>query len=102
LLLEEAQRVMKILGEDPPLNPLIEPLRITLDNTSNLEEELNGSKTISLEETIDQGSPGTMSPHVGSPVTNAAQQGTIGALGEASILTILTDLITIYDDEEGS
>jgi hypothetical protein len=29
LLLEEAERAMKILGEDPPLNPLIGPLRIT-------------------------------------------------------------------------
>ena len=28
LLLEEANRDMKRLGEDPPLNPLIGPLRI--------------------------------------------------------------------------
>ena len=35
LLLEEAQRAIQRAEQDPPLNPLIEPLRITLINTSD-------------------------------------------------------------------
>jgi hypothetical protein len=46
LLLEEAERDIQRLGEDPPLNPLIVPLRITPTDASNHEEELYGSKII--------------------------------------------------------
>jgi hypothetical protein len=42
LLLEEVKRAMQRLGEDPRLNPLIGPLRITLTDVSNREEEPNG------------------------------------------------------------
>jgi hypothetical protein len=38
LLLEEVERVIQIFGEDPPLNPLIGPLRITSTDTSHPEE----------------------------------------------------------------
>jgi hypothetical protein len=37
LLLEEANRAMQILGEDPLLNPLIGTLRITPDDTNGHE-----------------------------------------------------------------
>jgi hypothetical protein len=53
---------MKRLWEDPPLNPLIEPLRITLTDRGNHEEGINGSETISPGETIDQENPSPMSP----------------------------------------
>jgi hypothetical protein len=51
LLLEEAQRVIQRLENDPHLNPLIEPLRVILVNTIHLGEYLNGSETTPLEET---------------------------------------------------
>lgn len=38
LLLEEAERAMQRLGEEPPLNPLIGPLTITSVDTSNHEK----------------------------------------------------------------
>jgi hypothetical protein len=57
MLLEEYQRDIQILGEDPPLNHFIGPLMITLTDTSNHEEELNGSETIPLEEIVDQEIP---------------------------------------------
>jgi hypothetical protein len=62
LLLEEVERAMQILGEDPPLNPLIGTLRITPTNTRNREEDLNGSEKIPPEETVDQENPNPMSP----------------------------------------
>jgi hypothetical protein len=62
LLLEEVERDIQGFGEHPPLNPLIEPLRITSIDTSHIKEELNGSQTILLEETVDQQNPNPMSP----------------------------------------
>ena len=53
LLLEEVERAIQILGEDPPLNPLVQPLRITPDDTNDHDVELNGSKIFPLEKTVD-------------------------------------------------
>jgi hypothetical protein len=63
---------MQRLGEDPPLNPLIGPLRITPTDT-NEEEELNNSKTIPPEESVDQENTSPMSPQAGSSVTTTTQ-----------------------------
>jgi hypothetical protein len=57
LLLEEAQRAIQRAEEDPPLNPLFEPLRITPIDTSNHREYINGSETTPPEETLDQENP---------------------------------------------
>jgi hypothetical protein len=73
---EEAQRAMQILGEDPPLNSLIEPMRITPTDTSNREEELNGSETIPPKGTTDQENPKLMSPQAIFLVTTAPQRRT--------------------------
>jgi hypothetical protein len=43
LLLEEAQRSIQREKKDPPLNPLIESMRITQININNQEVEPNGS-----------------------------------------------------------
>ena len=51
LLLEEAQRVIQRLENEPRINPLIEPLRVIPVDTINLREEINGSETTPLEET---------------------------------------------------
>jgi hypothetical protein len=74
LLLEEAERAIQILGEDPPLNPFIGSLRITLNDTSHLEEELNGSQTIPPEEIADQENINPMSPQAGSSMTTTTQR----------------------------
>jgi hypothetical protein len=42
LLLEEVERAIQIFEEDPPLNPLMGPLRITSTDTIHPEEEING------------------------------------------------------------
>jgi hypothetical protein len=102
LLLEEAQRDIQRLEENPPLNPLIEPLRITPADTSNHGEEINGSETIPPEETIDQENPIPMSPQAGSSVTTTAQQRITRASSGMGVPNVLIDLITIYDDEESS
>jgi hypothetical protein len=73
LLLEEAQRAIQRSEENPPLNPLIEPLRITPVDTSNHKEELNGSKTTPPEETADQENPSYVFPQEGSLVTTTDQ-----------------------------
>jgi hypothetical protein len=62
LLLEEDERVMQRLGEDPPLNPLVGPLRITLNDTNDYEAKLNGSKIVPLEENVDQENTILVSP----------------------------------------
>jgi hypothetical protein len=99
LLLEESQRYMKRLEEYPPLNPFIEPLRITPSDTRNHGEELNGSETIPPEETTDQENPIPMSPQTRSSVTTTAQRRTTRESSGTGMPTILIDLITIYDDE---
>jgi len=43
MLLEEAQRAIQRKEQDPPLNPLIQPMRITPININNQEVEPNGS-----------------------------------------------------------
>jgi hypothetical protein len=102
MLLEEVERAIQRFGEDHPLNPLIEPFRITPDDTSHPREELNGSQTIPLEETADQQNPNPMSPQAGSSVTTTAQWGIERASSGTGVPTILIDLITIYDNEESS
>jgi hypothetical protein len=92
---------MQILGEDPPLNPLIGPLRITPTDTND-EVELNNSKTIPPEESVDQENTSPMSPQEGSSVTTTTQRRSTRASSGMGMPTILIDLITIYDDEEGS
>jgi hypothetical protein len=102
LLLEEAQRDIQRLEENPPLNPLIEPPRITPVDTSNCEEELNGPETIPPEETVDQENISPMSPQAGSPVTTTSQRRITRASSGTVVPNVLIDLITIYDDEESS
>jgi hypothetical protein len=58
LLLEEAQRVIQRLENDPQL---LEPIRVTPTDTINLREELNGSESTPLEETAHPENPGIMS-----------------------------------------
>jgi hypothetical protein len=63
---------MQKLWEDPPLNPLIGTLRITLDDT-NEEEEVNDSKTIAPGDVVDEERTYPMPPQVGSPVATTTQ-----------------------------
>jgi hypothetical protein len=81
---------------------LIEPLRITLTDTRNHREELNGSETIPPEETIDQENPSPMSPQAGSSVTTTTQRRIKRESSGMGVPTVLIDLITIYNDEESS
>jgi hypothetical protein len=98
LLLEEAQRAIQRLEQDPPLNPLIEPLRITPINTSDQEVEPNGSSAAPPTEIFDR----EETVQVRSPITTAVQQRPAGVSSGTGVPTILVDLITIYDDDEGS
>jgi hypothetical protein len=100
LLLKEAQRYIQRLEEDTPLNPLIEPLRITPTDRRNHREELNGSETIPPEKTVDQEKPSLMSPQAGSLVNTIAQRRITRASSGTGVPTVLIDLITICDDEE--
>ena len=59
LLLEEAQRVIYQLENDPQL---LEPMRITLSNPINIKEELNGLESTPLGETYDPKNPRVPSP----------------------------------------
>jgi hypothetical protein len=101
LLLEEVERAIQILGEDPPLNPLIGSFRITPANTSIHEKELNGSQKFPPEEIVDQENPILMSPHEVSSMTSTTQQRSERVSSGMGIPIVLIDLITIYDDEEG-
>jgi hypothetical protein len=98
LLLEEAQRAIQRAEQDPPLNPLIEPLRITPINTNDQEVEPNGSSVTPPTEIVDQ----EETVQVRSPITTAVQQRPAGVSSGTGVPTILVDLITIYDDDEGS
>jgi hypothetical protein len=102
LLLEEAQRAIQRAEENPPLNPLIEPLRITPTDTSNHREEINGSETTPPEETVDQENPSSVFPQEGSSVTTTTQRRITRASSGMGVPNVLIDLITIYDDEESS
>lgn len=98
LLLEEAQRAIQRAEQDPPLNPLIEPLRITPINTRDQEVEPNGSSVTPPTEIVDQDE----TVQVRSPITAVVQQRLAAVSRGTRVPTVLVDLITIYDDDEGS
>jgi hypothetical protein len=102
LLLEESQRVIERLQDDPMLDPLIEPLRVTLTDTTNFKGEKIGSETILLEGTTDPENPRVLSPQARSLVIIPSQQEIQRTSGEIGVSNTLFDLITIYDDEESS
>jgi hypothetical protein len=102
LLLEEAQRVIQRLENDPQLNPLIEPIRVTLTDTINLREEINGSESTPLEETAHPENPGIMSQQARLFIVATTQLGETRTSSGTDVPDVLIDLITIYDDEESS
>jgi len=64
LLLEDAQRVIERMQEDAMLDPLIEPLRVTLVEKTNFKEEKIILETILLEGTINLENPRVSTPQV--------------------------------------
>jgi len=100
LLLEEAQRVIQRLENDPQLNPLIEPIRFTLTDTINLGEELNGSESTPPKETSHRENIGIMSQQARLSVVATTQLGKARTSSGTDVPDVLIDLITIYDDEE--
>jgi hypothetical protein len=98
MLLEEAQRAIQRAEEDPPLNPLIELLRITPINTNDQEVEPNGSSATPQTEIVDR----EEIVQVRSTITVAVQQRPARVSTGTRVPAVLVDLITIYDDDEGS
>jgi hypothetical protein len=99
ILLEESQRVIQRLENDPQLNPLIEPLRFIPVDTINLIEEINGSEKIPLE-TSHPENPRIMSENEKSSVATTSQLGETRKSSGIDVPNFFIDLISIYDDEE--
>jgi hypothetical protein len=98
LLFKAVERAMQRLEEDPPLNPLIEPLRITPIKTSDHEVEPNDSSSSPPTKIVDQ----EEIVQVRSLITTVVQQRPAGVSSGIGVPSVLVDLITIYDDYEGS
>jgi hypothetical protein len=81
---------------------LIGILNITPSDTSHPKEEINVSQKIPPEDTTDKENPNPMSPQVGSSMTTTTQRRSTRLSSGMGMTTALIDLITIYDDEEGS
>jgi hypothetical protein len=74
-------------------------VRITLVDTRNRREEINGLETTPPEETANQEKLSSVFPQEGSSVNTTTQRGITRASNGASVPNFLIELITIYDDE---
>jgi hypothetical protein len=75
-------------------------MRITPSDPINIREELNGSESTYLEETVYLKNPRVSSPQARSSLTIPTHHEIPRTPCEMGVPNILLDLITIYDDEE--
>jgi hypothetical protein len=99
LLLEGVQRVIDQLENDIEL---VEMMRIPSKNPITIRGEPSGLDSIQLEEITDMEKPRAPSPRIRSSGTIPTQPEVSRMSGETGVPNPLFDLITIYDDEEGS
>jgi hypothetical protein len=97
LIMEQAQRVIDQLQDDPNL---IAMTGSPVDNPDESQTGPSGPELINIDEITGLDNPEITTPQAGSPGDVSAQLETVRASGRESAPNPLCELINIYDDEE--
>jgi hypothetical protein len=101
MLLAEEERVMKMMRQTPFLQAL-EPPRIVPVETNTHATEPNTTEEAPPERIITQDDPSSLQTQVEQPTIDRMPQRSSRTPTRTCIPLVLIDLITIYDDDEGS